>query len=158
MIDTDTADGAAVDELALRVPATLAVTGAMAVFGVNNVIVRTTDLSGIVTASYRLFLGVGLLVGVLAYFVLAKRARARSDVAAGSFQVGLLVVAAAMTVPLVLASGDVPVVSSTIAWFVLDEHLSEVQWIGAGVTLASLTAVVLRAVRPVAPTVRSAAR
>lgn len=310
MTDTDTADGAAVDELALRVPATLAVTGAMVVFGVNNVIVRTTDLSGIVTASYRLFLGVGLLIGVLvaggrrptgagvrlalapgvaygvsillffsafkatsianatliaalqsgvsltvvgklfgervrgpellltglatagvglvilggeaggagriegdllaigamlantAYFVLAKRARARSDVAAGSFQVGLLVVAAAMTVPLVLASGDVPVpdaadwvrlvalavggtlghlavnwahrhvslttaslltlaipvVSSTIAWFVLDEHLSEVQWIGAGVTLASLTAVVLRAVRPVAPTARSAAR
>lgn len=302
MTDTDTADGAATDELARRVPATLAVTAAMVVFGVNNVIVRTTDLSGIVTASYRLFLGVGLLAAVLAaggrrptaegvrtalapgvaygvsillffsafkatsianatliaalqsgvsltlvgrlfgervrapellltgvatagvglvilggeaggagriegdllaigamlantaYFVLAKRVRARSDVAAGSFQVGLLVVAAVMTVPLVLASGDIPVphagdwvrlvalaiggtlghlavnwahrhvslttaslltlaipvVSSTIAWFVLDEHLSQIQWVGAGITLAALTAVVLRAVRPTA--------
>lgn len=310
MTATDTAQGAAVDELSQRVPATLAVTAAMVVFGVNNVIVRTTDLSGIVTASYRLFLGVGLLAGVLvaggrrptatgvrlalapgvaygvsillffsafkatsianatliaalqsgvsltvvgrlfgervrppellltglatagvglvilggeaggagriegdllaigamlantAYFVLAKRARARSDVPAGSLQVGLLVVAATMTVPLVLASDGIPVpdaadwvrlvalavggtlghlavnwahrhvslttaslltlaipvVSSTIAWFVLDEHLSEVQWVGAGITLASLTAVVLRAVRPTAPADRSAAR
>lgn len=310
MTETDTAEGTAAAEPGMHVPATLAVTAAMVVFGVNNVIVRTTDLSGIVTASYRLFLGVALLAGVLvaggrrptgegvrialapgfaygvsillffsafkatsianatliaalqsgvsltvvgrlfgervrtaellltgaatvgvglvilggeaggagriegdllaigamlantAYFVLAKQARARSDVAAGSFQVGLLVVAAVMTVPLVLASGDVPVpdgadwvrlvalaiggtlghlgvnwahrhvslttaslltlaipvVSSTIAWFVLDEHLSAVQWVGAGITLAALTAVVLRAVRPSTPAARAGAR
>lgn len=283
-----------------RVPGTMAVTAAMVVFGVNNVIVRTTGLSGIVTASYRLLLGVALLAAVLslggrrptveglrtavlpgiaygaavllffsafkatsianatliaalqsgvsltvvgrlfgervrvtelvltaaatagvalvilggesggagrlegdllaiggmlantAYFVLAKRTRARSAVAAGSFQVGLLAVAAVMTVPLVLLSGPVPVpdggdwvrlvvlalggtlghlgvnwahrhvtlttaslltlavpvVSSTVAWVFLDEVLSTVQWIGAGITLASLAAVVLRAVRP----------
>lgn len=273
--------------------------GAMVVFGVNNVIVRTTGLSGTVTASYRLFIGLALLVALLslggrrpslegvrvavpagiaygtsvllffsafkttsianatliaalqsgvsltvvgrlfgervrtpellltgvatsgvvlvivggeaggagrlegdllaiaamlantAYFVLAKRTRERSMVPAGSFQVGLLLVAAVMTVPLVLGSGTVPVpdggdwirlialaiggtlghlgvnwahrhvtlttaslltlavpvVSSTVAWVVLDEHLSAVQWVGAGITLASLTAVVLRAVR-----------
>lgn len=279
---------------------TIAVATAMVLFGVNNVIVRTTGLSGTVTASYRLFLGGMLLVVVLglsgrpptlaglrlalapgiaygvsvmlffsafkatsianatliaalqsgvsltivgrmfgekvrlpelaltgvatcgvtlvilggetggtgriegdllavgamlantAYFVLAKQARGRSPVSAGSFQVGLLTVAAMMTVPLVASSGDasvpdggdwvrllvlavggtvghlgvnwahrhvtlttaslltlaVPVVSSTVAWFVLDEFLSPVQWLGAGVTLASLTLVVLRAVRP----------
>jgi drug/metabolite transporter (DMT)-like permease len=295
------APAAPVDDPGQRSPATLAVTAAMVVFGINNVIVRTTDLSGIVTASYRLFIGVALLAAVLvaggrrptldgvrtallpgiaygvsillffsafkatsianatliaalqsgvsltvvgrlfgervraaelvltgvatagvglviiggeaggagrlegdllaigamlantAYFVLAKRARARSGVGAGSFQVGLLLVAAAMTVPLVLASAGVPVpdaadwlrlsalavggtlghlgvnwahrhvtlttaslltlaipvVSSSIAWFALDEHLSAVQWIGAAITLAALTAVVLRAVRPV---------
>ncbi len=272
----------------------------MIVFGVNNVIVRTTDLSGVATASYRLFIGVVLLVAVLtaggrrptfeglrvslpagiayggsvlllfsafkatsianatliaalqsgvsltvvgrlfgervripelaltgvatggvglvilggeaggaghlagdllaiggmlantAYFVLAKRTRQRSAVSAGSFQVGLLSVAAVMTVPVVLLAGDVqvpdggdwvrlavlaiggtlghlgvnwahrhvtlttaslltlavPVVSATVAWFVLDEFLSPVQWVGAAVTLASLAAVVLRAVRP----------
>lgn len=288
------------DDVVRRVPGTMAVTSAMVVFGVNNVIVRTTNLSGTVTASYRLFIGVALLVAVLTvggrrptaegvrvalpaglaygasillffsafketsianatliaalqsgvsltvvgrlfgervrrtelvltgtatlgvalvilggeaggagrlhgdllaigamlantvYFVLGKRARERSNVAAGSFQVGLLTVAAAMTVPLVLVSGSVPVpdggdwlrlvvlavggtlghlgvnwahrhvtlttaslltlavpvVSSTVAWFVLDEFLSVLQWVGAGVTLASLTAVVLRAVRP----------
>ncbi len=42
----------------------------------------------------------------------------------------------------------VPVVSSTVAWFVLDEYLSVVQWVGAGVTLASLATVVVRAMRP----------
>lgn len=288
------------DDVVRRTPGTLAVTAAMVVFGVNNVIVRTTDLSGTATASYRLFLGVVLLSaaltasgrrptlpglrlalapglaygvsillffsafkatsianatliaalqsglsltvvgrlfgervrmaelvltgaatggvalvilggetggagrlsgdllaigGMLAntvYFVLAKQARERSTVPAGSFQVGLLLVAAAMTVPLMLGAGDrvlpdiddwvrlvalavggtlghlgvnwahrhvtlttaslltlaVPVVSSTIAWVVLDEYLSAVQWLGAGVTLASLAAVVLRAVRP----------
>lgn len=286
-----------------RGPGTMAVTAAMVVFGVNNVIVRTTDLSGIVTASYRLLIGVALLGTVLSlggrrptveglrtavlpgiaygaavllffsafkatsianatliaalqsgvsltvvgrlfgervrsaelvltgaatagvalvilggesggagrlegdllaiggmlantgYFVLAKRTRARSSVPAGSFQVGLLTVAAVMTVPLVLVSGSVPVpdggdwirlvvlalggtlghlgvnwahrhvtlttaslltlavpvVSSSVAWVFLDEVLSTVQWIGAGVTLASLTAVVLRAVRPSRP-------
>lgn len=279
---------------------TLAVTGAMVAFGVNNVIVRTTNFSGVVTASYRLFLGIALLVAFLwatgrrptveairvavpagiayggsilfffsafketsianatliaalqsglrltlvgrffgekvrlpellltlvatggvilvilggeaggagdihgdllavggmisntMYFVLGKRARERSDVPAGSFQVGLLVIAAAMTVPIVLASGDVPtpdggdwirllalavggtlghlgvnwahrhvtlttaslltlavpIVSSTVAWFVLDEYLSAMQWVGASITLAALAAVVLRAVRP----------
>ncbi len=278
---------------------TLAVTGAMFAFGVNNVVVRTTNLSGVVTASYRLFLGIALLVGFLwasgrrptlaairasipagiayggsilfffsafketsianatliaalqsglsltlvgrffgekvrwpeivltlvatagvglvivggeaggagdvhgdllavagllsntVYFVLGKRTRARSDAPAGSLQAGFLMVAAAMTVPLVLISGDVPtpdggdwvrllalaiggtlghlgvnwahrhvtlttaslltlavpIVSSTVAWFVLDEYLSAVQWVGAGITLASLAAVVLRAVR-----------
>ncbi len=288
-------------DTAHHVPGTLAVTAAMVVFGMNNVIVRTTHLSGPVTAGYRLFLGIALLVAVLtiggrpptlegvrvavpagiayggsillffsafkhtsiadatliaalqsgvsltvvgrlfgeriragelvltatatagvalviiggrsggaghldgdllavagmlantAYFVLAKRTRAASAVTAGSFQVGLLVVAAAMTVPVVAVSGSlpvpdggdwirllalaaggtlghlglnwahqhvtlttaslltlaVPVVSSTIAWFVLDQHLSPVQWVGAGVTLASLCVVVLRAVRPV---------
>ncbi|MDZ7674974.1 MAG: EamA family transporter [Acidimicrobiales bacterium] len=287
-----------------HVAGTLAVTGAMVAFGVNNVIVRTTGLTGIVTASYRLFLGIALLVGVLAlggrrpslrglrvalapgvcygaaillfftafketslanatliaalqsgvsltvvgrffgekvrageliltgvatggvalvifggeaggagriegdllaiaamlantaYFVLGKRARAAaSDVDNGAFQVGLLTVAAAMTIPLVVIPGDipvpdggdwirllvlavggtlghlgvnwahrhvtlttsslltlaVPVVSSTVAWFVLDEYLSVAQWVGASVTLASLTAVVLRAVRPARP-------
>ena len=280
---------------------TLAVTAAMVVFGVNNVIVRTTGLSGTVTASYRLFIGVALLAAVLSatgrrptveglrlavpagiayggtillffsafkatsianatliaalqsgvsltlvgrlfgervrwpelvltgaatggvvlvilggqaggagrlrgdllavggmlantvYFILAKRTRARTGVPAGSFQVGLLTVAAMMTVPIVLASGSppvpdggdwvrlialaaggtlghlglnwahqhvtlttaslltlaVPVVSSTVAWIVLHEHLSAVQWLGAGLTLVSLAAVVLRAVRPV---------
>lgn len=278
----------------------MAVTSAMVVFGINNVIVRTTNLSGTITASYRLFIGVLLLVAVLSvggrkpslegvrvalpaglaygtsillffsafketsianatliaalqsgvsltvvgrlfgervrrpelvltavatggvalvilggeaggagriegdllaigamlantvYFVLAKRTRERSNVPAGAFQVGLLAVAAAMTVPLVLGSGSIPVpdggdwvrlvalavggtlghlgvnwahrhvtlttaslltlavpiVSSTAAWFVLDEYLSALQWVGAGVTLASLAAVVLRAVRP----------
>ena len=278
----------------------LAVTAAMVVFGVNNVIVRTSGLSGTVTASYRLFIGVVLLVAVLwatgrpptldglrlavpagiayggtillffsafkatsianatliaalqsgvsltvvgrlfgervrwpelaltgaatggvalvilggqaggaghlsgdllavggmlcntTYFILAKRTRARTGVPAGSFQIGLLVVAAIMTVPVVLAGGSVPVpdggdwirllalavggtlghlglnwahrhvtlttaslltlavpvVSSTVAWIVLHEHLSAVQWIGAAITLASLAAVVLRAVRP----------
>lgn len=284
-----------------RVTGTFAVTGAMTVFGINNVVVRTTDLSGIVTASYRLLIGVVLLLGVLivsgrrptaaglrvavapglaygisillfftafkqtsianatliaalqsgvslsvvgrlfgekvrvgelvltavatggvvlvilggesggtgsldgdllavgamlantAYFVLAKRARAAIHVEAGDFQFGLLVVAAVLTVPFVLVGGDVPVpdggdwtrlawlavggtaahfavnwshrhvtlttasmltlavpvVSSTIAWFVLDEYLSVVQWLGAGITLAALAAVVLRAVRSV---------
>lgn len=284
-----------------HVRGTLAVTAAMVVFGINNVVVRTTDLSGTATASYRLVLGTILLAIVLlpggrrptlagvrlavapgvayggsvllffsafkatsianatliaalqsavsltvvgrlfgervrapelaltgvatagvalvilggesggagrlsgdllaiggmlantAYFVLAKRARGRSAVAAGSFQVGLLLVAAAMSVPLVLLSGSlpspggadwlrllylaiagtlghlgvnwahrhvtlttaslltlaIPVVSSTIAWFALDEHLSLLQWIGAGITLGALAAVVLRAVRPV---------
>lgn len=279
---------------------TLAVTGAMVAFGVNNVIVRTTNFSGVVTASYRLFLGIALLVGFLwvtgrrptieairvaipagiayggsilfffsafketsianatliaalqsglsltlvgrffgekvripefvltlvatggvvlvilggeaggagdirgdllavggtlsntVYFVLGKRSRERSDVPAGAFQVGLLTVAAVMTIPVVLFSGEVPtpdggdwlrllalavggtlghlgvnwahrhvtlttaslltlavpVVSSTVAWFVLDEYLSAMQWVGAGITLASLAAVVLRAVRP----------
>ncbi|WP_436793242.1 DMT family transporter [Actinospongicola halichondriae] len=279
---------------------TLAVSGAMVAFGVNNVIVRTTNFSGVVTASYRLFLGIALLVALLTamgrrptlegirvavpagiayggsilfffsafketsianatliaalqsglsltlvgrffgekvrlpevlltlvatagvllvivggesggagdihgdllavggmlsntvYFVLGKRSRERSDVAAGSFQVGLLTVAAVMTVPVVLLSGDVPtpdggdwlrllalavggtlghlgvnwahrhvtlttaslltlavpVVSSTVAWFVLDEYLSALQWVGASITLAALAAVVLRAVRP----------
>ncbi len=278
----------------------MAVTSAMVVFGVNNVIVRTTHLSGTVTASYRLFIGVLLLMVLLTmggrrptvegirvalpaglaygtsillffsafkatsianatliaalqsgvsltvvgrlfgervrrtelvltagatagvvlvilggeaggagrihgdllaigamlantvYFILAKRTRERSNVPAGSFQVGLLTVAATMTVPLVVASGSVPVpdggdwirllvlavggtlghlgvnwahrhvtlttaslltlavpvVSSTVAWFVLDEFLSVLQWVGASITLASLTAVVLRAVRP----------
>jgi drug/metabolite transporter (DMT)-like permease len=296
------ARGPAGEPLERSTAGTLAVTGAMVAFGVNNVIVRTTHLSGVVTASYRLFLGIVLLVAVLsltgrrptleglrvaipagiayggsilfffsafketsianatliaalqsglsltlvgrffgekvrwpeialtlvatagvglvivggeaggagdihgdllavagmvsntAYFVLGKRSRARSDVAAGSFQVGLLAVAAAMTVPVVLVSGNaavpdggdwvrllvlavggtlghlgvnwahrhvtlttsslltlaVPVVSSTVAWFVLDEYLSAVQWIGAGITLAALAAVVLRAVRPAA--------
>lgn len=295
------------DDVVRRTPGTLAVTAAMVVFGINNVIVRTTDLSGTATASYRLFLGVGLLSTVLTvvgrrptsaglrlalapglaygvsillffsafkatsianatliaslqsglsltvvgrlfgervrmpelvltgaatagvalvilggetggagrlsgdllaiggmlantvYFVLAKRARERSTVAAGSFQVGLLLVAAAMTVPLMAGSADrvlpdaddwvrlvalavggtlghlgvnwahrhvtlttaslltlaVPVVSSAIAWVVLDEHLSAVQWVGAGITLASLAAVVLRAVRPVGDAPRS---
>lgn len=288
------------DVVSRRAPGTLAVTAAMVVFGVNNVIVRTTGLSGTVTASYRLFIGLALLVALLssggrrpsleglrvavpagvaygasillffsafkatsianatliaslqsgvsltvvgrlfgervrlpellltgaatggvvlvivggeaggagrlegdllaigamlantAYFVLAKRTRERSAVSAGSFQVGLLLVAAIMTVPLVLGSGAVPVpdggdwvrlvalavggtlghlgvnwahrhvtlttaslltlavpvVSSTVAWVVLDEHLSALQWVGAGITLTSLTAVVLRAVRP----------
>ncbi len=273
----------------------------MVVFGVNNVIVRTTGLSGTVTASYRLFIGVALLAGVLwlggrrptleglrlavpagiaygatillffsafkatsianatliaalqsgvsltvvgrlfgervrlpelvltgaatggvalvilggqaggagrlggdllaiggmlantVYFILAKRTRERTGVPPGSFQVGLLTVAAVMTLPLVLASGSVPVpdggdwvrllvlaiggtlghlglnwahqhvtlttaslltlaipvVSSTVAWVVLDEYLSPMQWVGAGITLASLAAVVLRAVRPI---------
>lgn len=282
---------------------TLAVTGAMIAFGVNNVVVRTTGLSGIVTASYRLFLGIALLVGVLAiggrrpsraafrvalapglcygaaillffsafkatsianatliaalqsgvsltivgrffgekvrvpelvltgvatagvalvilggeaggagriegdllaiaamlantaYFVLAKRARATAtDVDNGAFQVGLLGVAAVMTVPLVVIPGDVtmpdggdwirllvlavggtlghlgvnwahrhvtlttsslltlavPVVSSTVAWFVLDEYLSATQWVGAAIALGALVLVVLRAVRPTA--------
>lgn len=292
--------GTSVDDERLRVAGTFAVTGAMVAFGVNNIIVRTTGLSGVVTASYRLFLGTALLVLVLvaggrrpsgtgvrlaipagvayggaillffsafkatsianatliaalqsgvsltvvgrlfgervrvgellltgaatggvalvilggeaggagriegdllaiggmlantAYFVLAKRTRERSDVAAGSFQVGLLVVAAVMTVPVVLLGGAppvpdggdvvrllvlavggtlghlgvnwahrhvtlttaslltlaVPVVSSTVAWFVLDEYLSAVQWIGATITLVSLALVVVRAVRP----------
>lgn len=298
---TSGAGGAGHGDVVRGVPGTMAVTSAMVVFGVNNVIVRTTNLSGTVTASYRLFLGVALLVGVLTvggrrptaegirvalpagmaygasillffsafketsianatliaalqsgvsltvvgrlfgervrrtellltaaatvgvalvilggeaggagrlhgdllaigamlantvYFVLAKRTRERSNVPAGAFQVGLLTVAAVMTVPLVLVSGSlpvpdggdwlrllvlavggtlghlgvnwahrhvtlttaslltlaVPVVSSTVAWFVLDEFLSVLQWVGAAVTLASLTAVVLRAVRPV---------
>lgn len=297
---TSRAGGAVHDDVIRRVPGTMAVTSAMIVFGVNNVIVRTTNLSGTVTASYRLFIGVALLVVVLTvggrrptaegvrvalpaglaygasillffsafketsianatliaalqsgvsltvvgrffgervqrtellltatatlgvalvilggeaggagrlhgdllaigamlantvYFVLAKRTREHSNVPAGSFQVGLLTVAAVMTIPLVLVSGSVPVpdggdwlrlvvlavggtlghlgvnwahrhvtlttaslltlavpvVSSTVAWFVLDEFLSLLQWVGAGVTLASLTAVVLRAVRP----------
>ena len=288
------------DDVVRHSTGTLVVTAAMVVFGINNVVVRTTDLSGTATASYRLVLGTLLLAAVLGaggrrptlegvrvalvpgvaygasvllffsafketsianatliaalqsglsltvvgrlfgervrlpelvltgaatagvalvilggesggagrlygdllaiggmlanttYFVLAKRARERSDVAAGSFQVGLLLVAAAMSVPLVLTSGSlpspdagdwvrllylavggtlghlgvnwahrhvtlttaslltlaIPVVSSTIAWVVLDEHLSALQWVGAGVTLASLAAVVLRAVRP----------
>lgn len=300
---TSRAGLAAHDDVIRRVPGTMAVTSAMVVFGVNNVIVRTTNLSGTVTASYRLFIGVALLVAVLTvggrrptvegvrvalpaglaygtsillffsafketsianatliaalqsgvsltivgrlfgervrrtelaltalatvgvalvilggeaggagrlhgdllaigamlantvYFVLGKQARERSAVAAGSFQVGLLTVAAVMTIPLVLVSGSVPmpdggdwlrlvvlavggtlghlgvnwahrhvtltttslltlavpVVSSTVAWFVLDEFLSMLQWIGAGITLASLTAVVLRAVRPARP-------
>lgn len=304
MTSTDIAAGtgaaAAHDDAVRHTAGTMAVTAAMVVFGINNVIVRTTDLSGTVTASYRLLIGVTVLAAVLglggrrptlaglrlavlpgiaygagvlfffsafkstsianatliaalqsgvsltvvgrffgervrlselvltgvatagvalvilggesggagrlegdllaiggmlantAYFFLAKRARARSSVAAGSFQVGLLTVAAAMTVPLVLASGTVPVpsgsdwvrllvlavggtlghlginwahrhvtlttaslltlavpvVSSTVAWFVLDEYLSVPQWVGAGITLASLAAVVLRAVRP----------
>ena len=283
---------------------TLAVTGAMVAFGVNNVIVRTTNFSGVVTASYRLFLGIALLVGYLwatgrrptlaalrvsipagvayggsilfffsafkatsianatliaalqsglsltlvgrffgekvrvpefvltlvatggvvlvilggeaggagdirgdllavggmvsntVYFVLGKQTRARSDVPAGALQVGFLTVAAVMTVPVVLLGGDVPtpdggdwvrllalavggtlghlgvnwahrhvtlttsslltlavpVVSSTVAWFVLDEYLSAMQWVGAGITLAALAAVVLRAVQPPAPT------
>jgi drug/metabolite transporter (DMT)-like permease len=301
-VDADEADtfvGAPVSD-SLRVAGTAAVTAAMVVFGVNNVIVRTTGLSGTATASYRLFIGVILLASVLslggrrptveglrlavlpgiayggaillffsafketsianatliaalqsgvsltvvgrlfgervrlaelaltgvatagvalvilggeaggagrlggdllaiggmlantAYFVLAKRVRESSGVPAGSFQVGLLTVGAAMTVPVVAASGAapvpdggdwvrllvlavggtlghlglnwahrhvtltaaslltlaVPVVSSTVAWFALDEHLSPVQWLGAAVTLASLAAVVLRAVRP----------
>ncbi len=288
------------DEVRRNTAGTLAVSGAMVAFGVNNVIVRTTNFSGVVTASYRLFLGIALLAGLLtamgrrptlegvrvavpagiayggsilfffsafketsianatliaalqsglsltlvgrffgekvrlpefvltlvatagvglvivggesggagdihgdllavggmlsntAYFVLGKKARERSDVAAGSFQVGLLTVAAIMTVPIVLASGNVPtpdggdwirllalavggtlghlgvnwahrhvtlttsslltlavpIVSSTVAWFVLDEFLSALQWVGASVTLAALAAVVLRAVRP----------
>ncbi len=45
----------------------------------------------------------------------------------------------------------VPVVSSTLAWFLLDEHLSAIQWVGAAVTLLSLAFVVVRAVRPDAP-------
>lgn len=283
-----------------HIAGTFAVTGAMLVFGLNNVIVRTTGLSGIVTASYRLIIGMVLLFGVLvvagrrptvaavrvavapglaygvsilllftafketsianatliaalqsgvsltvvgrlfgervrlgelvltaaatggvamvilggesggsgdldgdllavcamvantAYFVLAKRARAASAVDAGDFQVGLLVVAVILTVPFVLLAGDVPapdggdqlrllwlaiggtaghfgvnwahrhvtlttaslltlavpVVSSTIAWFALDEYLSALQWLGAAVALTSLAAVVVRAVRP----------
>lgn len=298
--DTATTSTAVHEDLVRRTPGTMAVTAAMVVFGVNNVIVRTTDLSGTVTASYRLFIGVALLVAVLSfsgrrptleavrvalpagvaygaaillffsafkatsianatliaalqsgvsltvvgrlfgervrlpeliltgaatggvalvilggeaggagriegdllaiggmlantvYFVLAKQTRARSSLSAGSFQVGLLTVAAVMTVPLVLASGTVPVpdggdwirlvvlaiggtlghlgvnwahrhvtlttaslltlavpvVSSTVAWVVLDEFLSALQWVGAGITLGSLAAVVLRAVRP----------
>lgn len=297
---TDGAEG-----IVRRVPGTFAITGAMVVFGANNVVVRTTDLTGTVTASYRLVLGVVLLAAVLgvtgqrpkleglraalapgiayggailfffsafkatsianatliaalqsgvsltvvgrlfgervrlpellltgaatggvalvilggeaggagrfegdllaiggmlantAYFVLAKQARARSNVPTGSFQVGLLGVATVMTAPFVLASGvpvpdggdwlrllvlavggtlghlglnwahrhvslitaslltlAVPVVSSTVAWFALDEHLAAVQWVGAVVTLASLSAVVLRAVRPVPAPVR----
>lgn len=297
--DTATTSAAVHQDVVRRTPGTMAVTAAMVVFGVNNVIVRTTDLSGTVTASYRLFIGVALLVAVLsisgrrptleavrvalpagvaygtaillffsafkatsianatliaalqsgmsltvvgrlfgervrlpeliltgaatggvalvilggeaggagriegdllaiggmlantAYFVLAKQTRARSSLSAGSFQVGLLTVAAVMTVPLVLASGAVPVpdggdwfrlvvlavggtlghlgvnwahrhvtlttaslltlavpiVSSTVAWVVLDEFLSTLQWVGAGITLGSLAAVVLRAVR-----------
>ncbi len=292
--------GAGSDEAEWGSAGTLAVAGAMVAFGINNVIVRTTNFSGTVTASYRLFLGIALLVGVLSatgrrptlgavrvavpagiayggsilfffsafketsianatliaalqsgvsltvvgrlfgekvrlpeflltlvatggvvlvivggesggagslhgdllavggmlsntvYFVLGKRTRSRSDVPAGSFQVGLLTVAAAMTVPVVLFSGNVPVpdggdwlrllalavagtlghlgvnwahrhvtlttsslltlavpiVSSTVAWFVLDEYLSAMQWVGAGITLAALATVVLRAVRP----------
>ena len=295
-----------------HVAGTAAVTAAMVAFGVNNVIVRTTNLSGTVTASYRLALGTALLAGLLSmtgpkptaagirlavlpglaygvsillffsafketsianasliaalqsgvaltivgrlfgervgwpelaltvtatagvalvilggetggagrlhgdllavagmlantlYFVLAKRARGRSPVSAGSFQVGLLAVATTMTVPVVLASGDVPVpdggdwlrllalaiggslghlgvnwahrhvtltvsslltlavpvVSSTVAWFVLDERLSPLQWLGATVALTALAGVVLRSVReplrrPVAPAATS---
>lgn len=281
-----------------EVGGTLAVVAAMVVFGVNNVVVRTTGLTGIATAAYRLYLGVVLLAIVVAvrgrlrlgalrvalapgvaygvsillffsafkatsianatliaalqsgvsltvvgplfgervrigelaltatatagvvlvilggesggagsldgdllaigamlantaYFVLAKRARAASDVDAGTFQVGLLAVAALMTVPLIVARGEVampqgwdqarlawlavggtlghlavnwahrhitltvaslltlavPVVSSTVAWFVLDERLAALQWVGASVTLGALVAVVLRSVR-----------
>ncbi len=279
---------------------TAAVSGAMIAFGINNVIVRTTDLTGVVTASYRLVVGVVLLVGVLvlmrrspstaglrlallpglaygssillffsafketsianatliaalqsgvslavvgpifgervrwselmltalatggvalvifgaetggsgslhgdllavaamlantAYFVLGKRAREASKVEAGDFQVGLLVVATILTIPFVLFEGPppvpdatdslrllvlavggtaghfainwahrhvtltvaslltlaVPVVSSTVAWFALDERLGALQWVGAVVTLAALALVVIRAVRP----------
>lgn len=310
MTSSDTPASTTGDDATRTTPGTLAVTAAMVVFGVNNVVVRTTDLSGTVTASYRLFIGVVLLAGLLslggrrpgldgvrlalapglaygvgillffsafkatsianatliaslqsgvsltvvgrlfgervraaelvltavatvgvalvilggeaggagriegdllavggmlantAYFVLAKRARARSSVGAGSFQVGLLTVAAILTVPLVVVSGDatvpatadwlrllalavggtlghlgvnwahqhvtlttaslltlaIPIVSSTVAWFVLDEHLSAMQWLGAGITLASLATVVLRAVRPQPQPARAPAR
>ena len=307
---TSTADAApvlgapdAASDVRRATAGTLAVTGAMVAFGVNNVIVRTTNFSGVVTASYRLFLGIALLAAYLwatgrrptlealrvavlpgiayggsilfffsafketsianatliaalqsgvslklvgryfvervglpellqtlaaiggvalvilggeaggagdihgdllavggmlsntVYFVLGKRARERSDVPAGSFQLGLLTIAAVMTVPVVALSGTVPtpdggdwirllalavggtlghlgvnwahrhvtlttaslltlavpVVSSSVAWFVLDEFLSALQWVGAGVTLVSLAAVALRAVQPAVP-------
>lgn len=140
-------------------------------------------------------LAIAAMLANTAYFVLAKRARAMAtDVDTGSFQVGLLGVAAVMTLPLVVIPGDVtmpdggdwvrllvlavggtlghlgvnwahrhvslttsslltlavPVVSSTVAWFVLDEYLSAVQWVGAAIALGALIVIVLRAVRPAA--------
>ena len=140
-------------------------------------------------------LAAGGMLANTAYFVLAKRRREQTGVAAGPFQVGLLAVATLMSVPFALASGTppvpdggdvirllvlaaggtvahlginwahrhvtlttaslltlaIPVVSSTVAWFVLDEYLSALQWVGALVTLGCLTVVVLRAVRPARP-------
>jgi drug/metabolite transporter (DMT)-like permease len=131
------------------------------------------------------------MLGVMAYFILAKQARV--DAPAGEFQFGLLLVAAVIVLPVAALTGDitsdpdggdwvrlgwltvggtaahlglnwahrhvplkttsllvlaVPVISTGLAWVVLDQHLSAVQFLGAGVALVALAAVTVRAVNP----------
>lgn len=135
-------------------------------------------------------LAVGGTIGATAYLILAKRARTATDIPAGEYQLGLLVVGTATMVPVVILLGDgfpgpvgwdwarlvglaaggtaghlglnwahrhvplratsmltlaVPVVSTALAWALLGQEVSAVQFIGAGVTIAALAAVITRA-------------